>query len=125
MNRILIAEDESRIASFIEKGLRKNGFITAVAEDGNQAVSMAETGDFDLLLLDIGLPGKDGWAVLKSLRSQGKQLPVIIVSARDEVKDKVIGRVSGANDYVTKPFQFRELLVRVCTQLDQLKQVQA
>lgn len=125
MNRILIAEDESRIASFIEKGLRKNGFSTAVAADGNQAVSMAETGDFDLLLLDIGLPGKDGWAVLKSLRSQGKHLPVIIVSARDEVKDKVIGRLSGANDYVTKPFQFRELLARVCTQLDEFKQVQA
>jgi DNA-binding response OmpR family regulator len=125
MNRILIAEDESRIASFIEKGLRKNGFTTAVAEDGNQAVSMAETGDFDLLLLDIGLPGKDGWAVLKSLRSQGRHLPVIIVSARDEVKDKVIGRVAGANDYVTKPFQFRDLLARVCIQLDNLKQVQA
>lgn len=125
MNRILIAEDESRIASFIEKGLRKNGFSTAVAADGNQAVSMAETGDFDLLLLDIGLPGKDGWAVLKSLRSQGKHLPVIIVSARDEVKDKVIGRLSGANDYVTKPFKFRELLARVCTQLDEFKQVQA
>lgn len=125
MNRILIAEDESRIASFIEKGLRKNGFSTAVAADGNQAVSMAETGDFDLLLLDIGLPGKDGWAVLNSLRSQGKHLPVIIVSARDEVKDKVIGRLSGANDYVTKPFKFRELLARVCTQLDEFKQVQA
>lgn len=122
MNRILIAEDESRIASFIEKGLRKNGFATAVAEDGNQAVSMAQTGDFDLLLLDIGLPGRDGWAVLKSLRSEGKQLPIIIVSARDEIKDQVTGLVGGANDYVTKPFQFRDLLARVCTQLDESKQ---
>ncbi|MCA1992115.1 MAG: response regulator [Coleofasciculus sp. S288] len=117
MNRILIAEDESRIASFIEKGLRKNGFATVIAEDGEQAVSMAETEDFDLLLLDIGLPSRDGWDVLKTLRSQGKQLPIIIVSARDEIRDKITGFKGGANDYVTKPFQFKDLLARINTQL--------
>jgi DNA-binding response OmpR family regulator len=123
MNRILIAEDESRIAAFIEKGLRKNGFMTAIAEDGNQAACMAESGEFDLLLLDIGLPGQDGWAVLKTLRSQGKELPVIVVSARDEVRDKIAGLNSGANDYVTKPFQFKDLLNRIVAQLHQSKTV--
>lgn len=118
MNRILIAEDESRIASLIEKGLRKNGFTTAIADDGDKAVSMAESGEFDLLLLDIGLPGRDGWNVLQVLRSHGKQLPIIIVSARDEVKEKLAGFKSGANDYVSKPFQFKDLLARIATQLD-------
>lgn len=117
MCRILIAEDESRIAAFMEKGLRKNGFTTAVAEDGNKAVSMAQTGEFDLLLLDLGLPGKDGWAVLEELRHQGVQLPIIIVTARDEVKDRIAGFKGGANDYVTKPFQFKDLLNRVRFQL--------
>ncbi|HBL15142.1 MAG TPA: response regulator [Cyanobacteria bacterium UBA11162] len=118
MNRILIAEDESRIASFIEKGLRKNGFTTAIAADGDQAVSMALAESFDLLLLDLGLPGQDGWAVLKALRSQGKKLPIIIVSACDEASNKVAGVQGGANDFVSKPFQFKDLLARIYTQLD-------
>lgn len=114
---ILIAEDEPRIAALIQKGLRKNGFDSAVAEDGHQAISMAQSGNFHLMLLDLRLPGKDGWMVLKELRSQGKQLPIIIVTARDDVSDKVAGLKEGANDYVTKPFRFEELLTRVCAQL--------
>lgn len=116
-DRILIAEDEPRIAAFLEKGLRASGFTTAVAKDGDQALLMAIGGDFDLLLLDIGLPGKDGWKVLEELRGQGEQLPIIILSARDEVSDKVAGLEGGADDYVTKPFRFEELLARVRARL--------
>lgn len=112
-DRILIAEDEPRIAAFLEKGLRASGFTTAVAKDGDEALLMALGGDFDLLILDIGLPGKDGWMVLEELRGQGEQLPIIILSARDEVNDKVAGLEGGADDYVTKPFRFEELLARV------------
>lgn len=112
-DRILIAEDEPRIAAFLEKGLRTSGFTTAVAKDGHEASIMAQSGEFDLLILDIGLPGKDGWMVLEELRGQGEQLPIIILSARDEVSDKVAGLEGGADDYVTKPFRFEELLARV------------
>ncbi len=112
-NRILIVEDEFRIAAFLQKGLRKNGFATAIAEDGDQALLMTQSGDFDLLLLDLGLPGKDGWTVLKELRDQGKQFPIIIVTARNDERDRAAGLAAGANDYVTKPFRFQELLTRV------------
>jgi len=113
----LIAEDEPRIAAFLEKGLRAAGFTTAVAKDGHEALFMAQSGDFDLLILDIGLPGKDGWTVLEELRGQGEQLPIIILTARDDVRDKVAGLEGGADDYVTKPFRFEELLARVRVRL--------
>lgn len=112
-NRILVVEDESRIAAFLQKGLQKHGFTTVTAEDGNQAILMAQSGDFDILLLDLGLPGKDGWTVLRELRDQGKQFPIIIVTARDDERDRAAGLEAGANDYVTKPFRFAELLARV------------
>jgi two-component system, OmpR family, response regulator QseB len=117
MNRILIAEDEPRIASFLEKGLRANGFTTTVVEDGNAAMSLVQNEEFDLLILDLGLPGKDGWAVLEELRGQGQQLPVIVLTARDDVRDTVAALEAGANDYITKPFRFEELLARVRVQL--------
>lgn len=113
MNRILIAEDEPRFASFLEKGLRANGFTTTVAKDGNQAVEMANSNNFDLLILDLGLPDKDGWQVLEELRSRGEWLPIIILTARDRISDKVAGLEGGADDYLTKPFRFEELLARV------------
>lgn len=113
MNRILIAEDSPRIVSFLEKGLRSHGFTTSVAKNGDEAVLMSGSGNFDLLILDIGLPGKDGWIVLEELRGQGEQLPIIILTARNDVKDKVAGLEGGADDYVTKPFSFQELLARV------------
>lgn len=113
MSRILIAEDESRICAFIEKGLRTNGFATAVAKNGKEAISMANSRDFDLLILDIGLPVKDGWQVLEELRGRGEYLPIVIFSARDDVTDKVAGLEGGADDYMTKPFRFEELLARV------------
>jgi DNA-binding response OmpR family regulator len=117
MNRILIAEDEPRLASFLEKGLSSNGFVTTVAEDGSKASLMARDQEFDLLLLDLGLPGKDGTEVLRELRASGQRMPVIILTARDDVSDKVSGLEGGADDYVTKPFRFEELLARVRARL--------
>ncbi|MDM9584445.1 MULTISPECIES: response regulator transcription factor [unclassified Nostoc] len=117
MKRILIAEDESRIASFLQKGFKANGFTTYVVEDGEKAIVMANSNNFDLLILDIGLPEKDGWTVLEELRGQGQQLPIIILTVHDNVKDKVNGFERGADDYVTKPFRFEELLARVRARL--------
>jgi two-component system, OmpR family, response regulator len=117
MNRILIAEDEPRLASFLEKGLRSNGFVTTTVGDGAKAVIMAADDDFDLLVLDLGLPVKDGFTVLQELRAAGQRMPVIILSARDDVRDKVSGLEYGADDYVTKPFRFEELLARVRVRL--------
>ena len=117
MNRILIAEDEPRLASFLEKGLRSNGFVTTTVGDGAKAVVMADDEDFDLLVLDLGLPVKDGLTVLQDLRAAGQRMPVIILSARDDVRDKVSGLEYGADDYVTKPFRFEELLARVRVRL--------
>jgi DNA-binding response OmpR family regulator len=117
VNRILIAEDEPRLASFLEKGLRSNGFVTSVVEDGAKASMMARDDEFDLMVLDLGLPGKDGTEVLRELRASGQRMPVIILTARDDVSDKVAGLEGGADDYVTKPFRFEELLARVRARL--------
>ncbi|MEB3180022.1 MAG: response regulator [Nostocaceae cyanobacterium] len=113
MTRILIAEDEARLAAFIEKGLRKNAFVTVVAEDGEQALQMALGGEFSLLLLDLGLPVKDGFAVLKELRASGKEFPIIILTAVNDEHYRVNALFWGANDYVTKPFRFSDLLEKV------------
>jgi len=117
MNRILIAEDEPRLASFLEKGLRANGFSTSTVSDGAAASLLARDAEFDMLILDIGLPGKDGFTVLRELRRAGQRLPVLILTARDDVSDKVSGLAGGADDYVTKPFRFEELLARVRVRL--------
>ena len=113
MNRILIAEDEDRIASFVEKGLRANGFVTTVASDGDSALELGRSGAFDLIVLDLGLPGRDGFTVLRLLREERVRTPVIILTARDTVGDTVAGLEGGADDYMTKPFRFEELLARV------------
>lgn len=115
--RILIAEDETRIASFIEKGLRAAGYTTSVATDGVAALVMALSGEVDLVILDIGLPGKDGFEVLQDLRERNRELPVIILTARDQTGDIVAGLEGGADDYVRKPFRFDELLARVRARL--------
>ena len=117
MSRILIAEDEPRITSFLEKGLRANGFTTSVVADGHEALQRARSNEFDLLILDLGLPGKDGLEVLQELRRAGSRLRVVILTARDGVSDTVAGLDGGADDYVTKPFRFEELLARVRVQL--------
>ncbi|MEV5831727.1 MULTISPECIES: response regulator transcription factor [Actinomadura] len=113
MNRILIAEDERRITSFLEKGLRSNGFTTSVVADGLSAYEHARTGEFDLMILDLGLPVQDGFTVLRRLRGERVTMPVIILTARDTVADTVAGLEGGADDYIAKPFAFEELLARV------------
>ena len=113
MSRILIVEDEARIASFLEKGLRANGFATDVASTGEEALLRTRRGGYDLLILDLGLPDRDGFDVLRELRARGDSLPVIILTARDSARDTVAGLEGGADDYVPKPFRFEELLARV------------
>ncbi len=117
MTRILIAEDEGRIASFVEKGLRAQGYTTTVVGNGDEALQMGRSGLFDLVLLDIGLPGRDGFTVLRALREAGDRTPVIILTARTGVDDTVAGLEHGADDYITKPFRFAELLARVRARL--------
>jgi two-component system, OmpR family, copper resistance phosphate regulon response regulator CusR len=117
MSRILIAEDEARLVSFLEKGLRACGYATTAVSDGSTAANLAAVEDFDLVILDLGLPGRDGMDVLRALRARGRRTPVIILTARDDVADKVTGLDEGADDYVTKPFRFEELLARVRVQL--------
>ncbi|KUF08332.1 response regulator transcription factor [Leucobacter sp. G161] len=113
MRHILIAEDDPHITSFVTRGLRAAGYDTTAAPDGETALILARSGSFDLVLLDIGLPGIDGFTVLSQLRGEGVTVPVIVLTARDSVIDTVRGLEGGANDYVTKPFQFAELLARV------------
>jgi DNA-binding response OmpR family regulator len=117
MPRILIVEDEVRISSFLEKGLASNGYSTSVASTGSDGLSLARSGEFDLVILDIGLPDTDGFAVLRDLRRQDRNLPVIILTARDGVTDTVQGLEGGADDYVTKPFRIEELLARIKARL--------
>ncbi len=117
MLNILIAEDEARISSFVEKGLRSQGYQTTVVVDGLEVCDLIQNSDFDLLILDLGLPGKDGLCILDELRGQGQSLPIIVLTARDDVHDKVAGLEGGADDYVTKPFRFEELLARVRARL--------
>jgi DNA-binding response OmpR family regulator len=117
LSRILIAEDEPGIASFLEKGLKAAGFTTLVVDDGITAASAARDRDFDLMILDLGLPGMDGQGVLEEIRSRGERMSVIILTARSGVADTVAGLEGGADDYVTKPFRFEELLARVKVRL--------
>ena len=113
MSRILIAEDEARIASFVQKGLGAAGFAVSVATDGPAALAEAQSGQFDLMILDIGLPGRDGFDILQALRSEGNPIAVIVLTARDSAADTLRGLEGGANDYMSKPFRFDELLARV------------
>jgi DNA-binding response OmpR family regulator len=113
MSRILIAEDDVHIASFVGKGLRAAGYSTEHVADGETALMMAREGSFDMVVLDIGLPSMDGFTVLRQLRGEGVTTPVVVLTARDSVSDTVAGLEGGANDYMTKPFQFAELLARV------------
>jgi two-component system, OmpR family, copper resistance phosphate regulon response regulator CusR len=117
MTRVLIVEDEPRLVSFLEKGLRGNGFTTSLARNGAAALAVASTEDFDLMILDLGLPNMDGFQVLRELRQVNDRLPVVILTARENIRDTVAGFEGGADDYITKPFRFQELLARVRVRL--------
>jgi two-component system, OmpR family, copper resistance phosphate regulon response regulator CusR len=118
MSQILIVEDEPRLAAFVEKGLRKYGFTTLVAGNGEQASELVQIHMFDLLLLDLGLPVKDGWQVMRELRGKGEVMPIVIMTACDDSQCKAAALQAGANDYITKPFLFNHLLKCIQAQLD-------
>ena len=110
---ILIVEDEKKVASFLERGLVAEHYTVDVAHDGDTGLARALEGRYDLVILDLMLPGRDGAAVLRELRARGQTLPVLLLTARATVSDKVRGLDLGADDYLTKPFEFAELLARV------------
>jgi DNA-binding response OmpR family regulator len=112
-SRILIVEDERRITSFVEKGLRANGLVPVCVSDGASALAVAMSGEVDLVVLDLGLPDMDGFTVLRRLREAGLTLPVVVLTARDGVRDTVAALEGGADDYMSKPFRFEELLARI------------
>lgn len=111
--RILIIEDEKKTSGYLRKGLAEQGLMVDVAADGEDGLDLALTEDYDLLILDIMLPGRDGWSILTEVRRCGKQTPVIFLTARDQVPDRVRGLELGADDYLVKPFAFSELLARI------------
>jgi heavy metal response regulator len=111
--KILLVEDEKKVASFIKRGLEEEHFTVDVAYDGESGEFMALTSEYDLIILDILLPKKNGFEVLKSLRANGIQTPILILTAKGSIDDKVEGLNSGADDYLTKPFAFAELIARI------------
>lgn len=119
MARILLAEDEPRISSFVTRGLEAHEFTVSATADGQEALNWGLFGEFDLMVLDIGLVGIDGFEVLRRLRGGGSDLPVIVLTARDSVADTVAGLEGGADDYMAKPFSLDELLARIRLRLRQ------
>ena len=117
MARILIAEDDPLISAFLEKGLRANGYATIVADDGARAAQLSLTDGFELLILDLALPEREGFQVLQELRRRGRNVPVLVLTGRPEMRDAVACLDVGADDYMTKPFRFEELLARVRVRL--------
>jgi len=113
VNRILIVEDEQRIASFVAKGLKAEGFTPTVVDDGVVGLDYALTGEFDLVVLDIGLPRLDGFTILQRVSSERPAMPIIVLTARDSVTDTVAALEGGAADFMSKPFKFAELLARI------------
>ncbi|MBI2320389.1 MAG: heavy metal response regulator transcription factor [Betaproteobacteria bacterium] len=115
--KILVIEDDRKTADYLRKGLSESGFLVDVADNGADALHLATTGDYDLITLDVMLPQWDGWSILSKLRSNGKQMPVLFLSACDAVSDRVKGLELGADDYLVKPFTFSEFRARVKTLL--------
>lgn len=115
--RLLIVEDEPKTGDYLRQGLTEAGFIADLARDGTDGLHLARTGEYDLIVLDVMLPGIDGWGILQALRDDGRELPVLFLTARDDVADRVRGLELGADDYLVKPFAFSELLARIRTLL--------
>ncbi len=115
--KLLIVEDEIKTGNYLHKGLLEAGFAVDLLREGRDGLHAALSNDYDLIILDVMLPGLDGWSILRSLRAAGKNLPVLFLTARDQVEDRVNGLELGADDYLVKPFAFAELLARVRTLL--------
>lgn len=111
--KILIVEDDPKNASFLSKGLKENGYVVDVAGRGDDGLHLARTAAYDLVILDVMLPRVDGWTILAAIRASGKQTPVLCLTARDAIEDRVKGLELGADDYLVKPFAYAELLARV------------
>ena len=111
--KILIVEDEKKTGEYLKQGLAEAGFIVDLVANGVDGMHLAQTEPYDLLVLDVMLPGLDGWGVLKAIRAAGKNMPVLFLTARDQVEDRVKGLELGADDYLVKPFAFSELLARI------------
>ncbi|HUW37781.1 MAG TPA: heavy metal response regulator transcription factor [Rhodocyclaceae bacterium] len=122
--KILIVEDEQKTGDYLKQGLVEASFVVDLARDGLDGMHLAQTGDYDLLVLDVMLPRLDGWGVLRAIRAAGKTMPVLFLTARDQVEDRVKGLELGADDYLVKPFAFSELLARVRTLLRRGKTVE-
>ena len=115
--KILIVEDEPKTGDYLKQGLSEAGFVADLVRDGVDGRHLALTDDYDLVVLDVMLPGLDGWQVLRDIRQAGRYMPVLFLTARDQVEDRVKGLELGADDYLVKPFAFSELLARVRTLL--------
>src|SRR5690242_3034175 len=111
--RILVVEDEHKLAGVLKRGLEEQGYAIDVAYDGDDGLALALAASYDLVVLDVMLPGRDGLSVCRELRAQNRHMPVLMLTARDTVDDRVAGLDSGADDYLTKPFAFREFLARI------------
>ena len=111
--RVLLVEDDERIAGFVSKGLRENSYAVDVVTDGNKALYQILLNQYDVIILDVMLPGTDGFNVCREVRKSGNQTPILMLTARDAVEDKITGLDTGADDYITKPFAFEELLARL------------
>jgi two-component system copper resistance phosphate regulon response regulator CusR len=120
--RILLVEDEPRVARFVAKGLRERSYAVDIAGNGAAALYQVEINDYDLIILDVMLPGKDGFEVCRELRDRGVKTPVLMLTARDTIDDRVEGLDSGADDYLIKPFDFKELLARVRSLLRRVRE---
>ncbi|MDE2361175.1 MAG: heavy metal response regulator transcription factor [Hyphomicrobiales bacterium] len=113
--KVLIVEDERKTAAYLKRGLEENGFVADVAEDGEDGAYLAQTRSYDLIILDVMLPSRDGWSIVADLRRRQIRTPVLFLTARDGVDDRVKGLELGADDYLVKPFAFAELLARMKT----------
>jgi len=111
--RLLLVEDDPRIVRFVSRGLQEQSYAVDIAANGNHALYQIEINDYDIVVLDVMLPGKNGFEVCRAIRALGQRMPILMLTARDAVEDRIIGLDSGADDYLTKPFEFRELLARL------------
>ncbi|MGB9434381.1 MAG: response regulator transcription factor, partial [Candidatus Acidiferrum sp.] len=121
--RLLLVEDDSRIARFVARGLQEQSYAVDVVSSGDEALYHVDINDYDVVILDVMIPGKDGFTTCRAIRGLGKRMPILMLTARDAVEDRIHGLDSGADDYLTKPFEFGELLARLRALLRRPKDV--